>query len=78
MKRGTWLFVSVSLFLGAVTIAAAVPGVMEGFGGFVITVFLLYCALIVVAQLLSAMFAVRRMVEDLFEKKQTSSRIELR
>lgn len=78
MKRGTWMFISVSLFLGAVTIAAAVPGIMEGFGGFVITVFMLYCALIVVAQLLSALYAVRHMMEETFEKKRRSSRVELR
>ena len=78
MERGTWIFIMVTLFLGTVTAAAAVPGVMEGFGGIVIAIFLAYCGLIVVAQLFSALFAIQKMIEDYFEKKQVSKRVELR
>lgn len=78
MERGTWTFIFVTLFLGTVTAAAAVPGVMEGFGGIVIAIFLAYCAVIVVAQLFCALFAVKKIIEGYFEKKLTSKRVELR
>ncbi|WP_305046372.1 hypothetical protein [Geoalkalibacter sp.] len=72
------MFLTITLFLGAVTIAAAVPGVMDGFAGIVIAIFLLYCGIIVVAQLCTALMALRRMVEESFEKKRVSRRVELR
>ncbi|AJF07489.1 hypothetical protein [Geoalkalibacter subterraneus] len=78
MERGTWTFIIVTLFLGSVTAAAAVPGIMEGFGGIVIAIFLVYCAIIVVAQLFSALFAVQKIIEGYFEKRQVSRRVELR
>jgi|Wag4MinimDraft_13_1082653.scaffolds.fasta_scaffold23262_1 hypothetical protein len=78
MERGTWTFIIVALFLGTVTAAAAVPGVMDGFGGIIIAIFLAYCAIIVVAQLFSALFAVQQIIEGYFEKKKTSKRVELR
>lgn len=78
MKRGAWMFLAITLFLGVVTIAAAVPGIMDGFAGIVIAIFLLYCGIIVVAQLFSALYALRRMVEDSFDKKRVSRRVELR
>ncbi len=78
MERGTWVFIIVTLFLGTLTAAAAVPGVMEGFGGIVIAIFLAYCGLIVVAQMFSALYAIQQMIEGFFEKKQVSKRVELR
>ncbi|SDM94025.1 hypothetical protein SAMN05660860_03438 [Geoalkalibacter ferrihydriticus] len=77
MKRGAWSLVCIGLFLGALTLAAAVPGVMDGFAGIVISIFLLYCAIIVVAQLFSALYAMRLMVEDSLDKKRVSRRVDL-
>ncbi len=81
LKKGVRVFCLVGLFLMTFTVATAIPGVMEGFGGVVIGVFLLYCALIVVAQLISALYAVRMIIDDLFTKnvqKGPSKRIVLR
>lgn len=81
MKQGLKAFCLVGLFLMSLAIASAVPGVMEGFGGIVIGAFLLYCALIVVAQLISAIYAVRMMIDELIVKgvqPKSSKRVALR
>ncbi len=82
MKRLAYIFGFLIALLLTGIISAALPGVMEGFSGIVIWTFLGYCALIVVAQLFSAMFAVRKMVESLFdeyyERKKASRRVSLR
>ena len=81
MRQGLKAFGLVGLFLMTFAIASAVPGVMEGFGGIVIGVFLLYCALIVVAQLISAIYAVRTMIDELITKSvqsKTSKKVALR
>ncbi|BCR06664.1 hypothetical protein DESUT3_37330 [Desulfuromonas versatilis] len=82
MKRLGYVFGFLVLLLLAAICAVAFPGVMEGFGGIVIWTFLAYCALIVVAQLISAMIAARKMIEGIFDdyytKKKSSKQIMLR
>ncbi len=78
MKKSIWVFAMVSLFLGTISLAAAFPGVMSGFGGIVIGIFLAYCGIILIAQLISAMVAVRRVLEELTGEKPVSKQVTLR
>jgi hypothetical protein len=48
---------------------------MEGFSGLVITFFLGYCAIILVAQVFSALTAIRSLLEDLVDSKRNSRRV---
>ncbi len=50
----------------------------NGFSGLVIYFFLGYCAIILVAQLFSALKAVRSIVENWTERKKKSRRVALR
>ncbi len=82
MKKLGYVFGFLVLLLLAAIVSVAFPGVMKGFGGVVIWTFLAYCALIVVAQLISAMFAARKMIEGIFDdyyaKKKASKQVMLR
>ncbi|WP_027713960.1 hypothetical protein [Desulfuromonas sp. TF] len=48
---------------------------MEGFSGLVITFFLGYCSIILVAQVFSALMALRSLAEDLAKSKRSSQRV---
>jgi hypothetical protein len=48
---------------------------MEGFSGLVITFFLGYCAIILAAQVFSALTAIRSLLEDLVDSKRNSQRV---
>lgn len=82
MKRLGYIFGILVLLLLAAIVSLSFPGVMEGSGGVVIWTFLAYCGLIVVAQLVSAMFAMRKMIEGIFDdyyaKKKASKQVMLR
>lgn len=78
MNKGTFLFVIVTLFLGTITLALAVPGLLDGFRGIVIWSFLFYCGLIVVAQVVGAMRGLKRIIDEYVERKTESKRVRLR
>lgn len=66
------------LSLGVVTTASAAPEVLTGVSGFVIWVFLGYCAIVVLAQLFAALAALRRLLDEATTRKTPSKRIWLR
>lgn len=78
MNKGAYLFVIVTLFLGTITLALAIPGLLEGFRGIVIWSFLFYCGLIVVAQLVAAMQGLKKIIDEYVERKTESKRVRLR
>lgn len=78
MNKGAYLFVIVTLFLGTITLASAVPGLMDGFGGIVIWSFLFYCGLIVVAQVFAAVRGLKQIIDEYMERKTESKRVRLR
>lgn len=78
MKRVARLLLVASLICGTASGAWALPGPTEGFVGVVIWVFLAYCALIVIAQLLVALHALRRLIEGSIAKKRVSRPVILR
>ncbi|MHB1397827.1 MAG: hypothetical protein ACYDAI_00260 [Trichloromonadaceae bacterium] len=78
MNKGAYLFVIVSLFLGTITLALAIPGLLDGFRGIVIWSFLFYCGLIVVAQLVAAMQGLKKIIDEHVERKTESKRVRLR
>jgi hypothetical protein len=78
MNKGAYLFVIVSLFLGTITLALAIPGLLEGFRGIVIWSFLFYCGLIVAAQLVAAMQGLKKIIDEQVERKTESKRVRLR
>jgi hypothetical protein len=78
MKRVARLLLVASLICGTASGAWALPGPREGFVGVVIWVFFAYCALIVIAQLLAALHALRRLIEGSIAKKRVSRPVILR
>lgn len=78
MNKGAYLFVIVSLFLGTITLALAIPGLLEGVRGIVIWSFLFYCGLIVAAQLVAAMQGLKKIIDEQVERKTESKRVRLR
>lgn len=78
MNKGMSLFVIVTLFLGTITLALAVPGLLDGMRGIVIWSFLFYCGLIVVAQVIGAMRGLKRIIDEYVERKSESKRVRLR
>lgn len=78
MKRFARLMLVVSLVCGSASGAWAFPGPTEGFAGIVIWIFLAYCALIVIAQLLAALHVLRRLIEGSIAQKKDSRLVLLR
>lgn len=78
MNKGAYLFVIVSLFLGTITLALAIPGLLDGFRGIVIWSFLFYCGLVVAAQLVAAMQGLKKIIDEYAERKTESKRVRLR
>lgn len=78
MNKGVYLFVIVSLFLGTITLALSVPGLLDGVRGIVIWSFLFYCGLIVVAQVVMALRGLKKIIDEYTERNTESTRIRLR
>ena len=82
MKLGRTLIIlwvaSMALFIAVGVVTLVTPEAMSGLPGLAIRFFLGYCAIIVVAQVLSAMVAIRRLFEDLAAKKPISLRLLIR
>ncbi|BCA80781.1 hypothetical protein [Desulfuromonas sp. AOP6] len=64
--------------LGTATSAWANSFVPDGASGLVIWVFLAYCALVVVAQLMAALKGLRSLLDEWSEKKKKARRVALR
>lgn len=67
-----------ALYLATVTAAFLTPDLMQGFSGLVIRFFLGYCGIIAAAQFISALFAVRHILEELPQKQEVSHKVMLR
>ena len=82
MKLGRTLIIlwvaSLALFIATGIATLATPELMSGVPGLTIRFFLGYCGIIVVAQVFSAMVAIRKLLEDLSAKKPVSLKILLR
>jgi hypothetical protein len=82
MKLGRTLIIlwaaSMILFVSTAIVTLFTPELMNGVPGLTIRFFLGYCAIIVVAQVLLAMDAIRKLLEDLAAKKPVSFRLLLR
>ena len=82
MKLGRTLIMlwaaSLALFTAAGIVTLVTPEYLEGVPGLTIRFFLGYCAIIVVAQVLSAMVAIRRLLDDVTKKKPVPFRLLLR
>ncbi|MDW7645295.1 MAG: hypothetical protein SCI25_09640 [Desulfuromonadales bacterium] len=77
MKAAVFALLSLGM-LGTATSAWANSFVPEGTSGLVIWVFLAYCALVVVAQLMAALKGLRFLMEEWSEKKKKARRVALR
>ena len=82
MKLGRTLIIlwvaSIALFSATAIATLVTPEVMSGVSGLTIRFFLGYCGIIVVAQVFSAMNAIRKLFEDLSAKKPVSLKVLLR
>ncbi|NJC89407.1 MAG: hypothetical protein FIB02_12905 [Desulfuromonas sp.] len=82
MKLGRTLILlwvaSLALFTATGIAALATPDFMSGVPGLTIRFFLGYCGIIVVAQVFSAMHAIRALFNDLSTQKPVSLRVLLR
>ena len=82
MKLGRTLIIlwgaSIALFTATAIVTLVTPDFMSGISGLTIRFFLGYCGIIVVAQVFSAMVAIRKLFEDLSAKKPVSLKILLR
>ena len=82
MKLGRTLIIlwaaSMALFIAAGFVSLYTPEYLNGVPGLTIRFFLGYCAIIVVSQVLSAMAAIRKLLDDLTKKKPVSFRLLLR
>ena len=82
MKLGRTLIIlwaaSMALFIAAGVVSLYTPEYLNGVPGLTIRFFLGYCAIIVVSQVLSAMAAIRKLLDDLTKKKPVSFRLLLR
>jgi hypothetical protein len=66
---------SLALFTATGVVTLVTPEYLEGVPGLTIRFFLGYCTIIVVAQALSAMVAIRRLLDDVTQKKPVSFRL---
>jgi len=82
MKLGRTLILlwaaSMALFISVGVITLYTPEQLDGVPGLTIRFFLGYCAIIVVSQVLSAMVAIRKLLDDVTRKKPVSFRLLLR
>jgi len=82
MKLGRTLILlwaaSMALFISVGVITLYTPEYLDGVPGLTIRFFLGYCAIIVVFQVLSAMAAIRKLLDDVTRKKPVSFRLLLR
>ncbi len=78
MKQGTRIVLLLVLLMGMTTGAMVLGHYTDRFTGLVIWMFLGYCAIIVVAQLISALFAVGSLLQEMVEKKPKARRLSLR
>jgi hypothetical protein len=82
MKLGRTLIIlwvaSMTLFIATAIATLVTPDLMSGVSGLTIRFFLGYCGIIVVAQVFSAMAAVRKLLEEVSAKKPVSLRLSLR
>jgi len=72
-----WL-ASLSLFGAAAVATVATPEALSGVSGWVIRFFLGYCGIIIVAQVLAAMDAIRQLLDGYSVQKPLSLRLLLR
>lgn len=72
-----WL-ISLALFAAAGVAALAAPESLSGVSGWVIRFFLGYCGIIVTAQVLAAMEAIRQLLEESTTQKPISLHVLLR
>jgi succinate dehydrogenase/fumarate reductase cytochrome b subunit len=80
MKRQICWIIALTLFWATVTFGSEILGwkLMSGFSGLVIKFFLCYCALILVAQVFSALGALRTLLEEMGSGKAPSRQVLLR
>lgn len=80
MKRQICWIAALTLFWVAITFSREIFGwqYMSGFSGLVITFFLGYCALILVAQVFSALGALRSLLGEVGKSKEPSRQVLLR
>lgn len=82
MKLGRTLLIlwvaSLALFIATGIATLATPELMDGVPGLTIRFFLGYCGIIIVAQVFSAMNAIRKLFDDVAAKKPVSLRVLLR
>ena len=77
MKKELCWIGALTTFSAGIVWAPKIIGwqVFEGLGGLVIMFFLAYCAIILVAQVFSALKALRTLAEDAVEVKRCSQRV---
>lgn len=77
MKKELCWIGALSAFFAGIAWAPRIFGwqVFEGLGGLVIMFFLAYCAIILVAQVFSALVALRTLTEDAVKVKRRSQRV---
>ncbi len=78
MKQGTRMVLSLVMLLGMITGAMVLGHYTDEFTGLVIWMFLGYCAIIVVAQLISALFAIGTLLQEMVETKPKERKLSLR
>ncbi|MCP3175775.1 MAG: hypothetical protein AB7F21_02065 [Desulfuromonadales bacterium] len=77
MKAAIFTLVAIGM-LGTAKSAWAISFAPDGASGLVIWVFLAYCALVVVAQLMAALKGLRSLMEEWTERKKKAKRVALR
>jgi len=77
MKAAVFSLLAIGM-LGTAKSAWAISFAPEGASGLVIWVFLAYCALVVVAQLMAALKGLRSLMEEWTERKKKAKRVALR
>jgi divalent metal cation (Fe/Co/Zn/Cd) transporter len=82
MKIGVKLLVlwvaSMALFISTGIAAWMTMDLMDGVSGLIIRFFLGYCGIIVVAQVFSALIAIRQFLDEIITRKPETVRVSLR
>ncbi len=78
MRYVTFWLASMALIMATLVASMVTPNVMDGISGLVIRFFLGYCGIIMVAQLVASLSAIRRLFEELTSAKPVARRVFLR
>jgi len=78
MRYVTFWLASMTLIMATLVASVVTPDVMNGVSGLVIRFFLGYCGIIMIAQLLTSLSAIRRLFEEMSSAKPISRRVFLR